>query len=269
MFGASRESLVEVTRHLDTVLESADAGTLARELFAVMHLLDREHALRRLLADSAAADDRKTGLVGELLESQASPATILVINEIAKAEWSKARDMTDAVERLAVFAGVAVAGASGQIEELEDDLFRFDRIVAAQPDLRSALTQLEVPEAHRRALVADLLQDKGTPASSLLISEVVADPRGRTLEQGLEAYRLLVAERAQRYVAVVRTATELSEEQQTRLQRLLSARYGREMHLDIEIAPEVVGGLSIRVGDEVMDGTIAGRIAEVRRRLTG
>ncbi|QVQ54234.1 F0F1 ATP synthase subunit delta [Spiractinospora alimapuensis] len=269
MFGASRGSLVEVTRHLDTVLESADASTLSRELFQVLHLLDREHGLRRLLADSAADGDRKTGLVGELLESQVSPATILVVNEVAKAEWSSARDMTDAVERLAVFAAVGIAGGAGQVEELEDDLFRFDRVVAAQPELRSALTQLEVAETHRRALVADLLQGKGTPASSLLISEVVADPRGRTLEQGLEAYRLLVAERAQRYVAVIRTATPLTDEQQSRLRRLLSTRYGREMHLDIEIAPELIGGMSIRVGDEEMDGTIAGRVAEVRRRLAG
>jgi F-type H+-transporting ATPase subunit delta len=269
MVGASRTSLIEVTRRLDEVLDTADPGTLAEELFQVVRLFDAEHSLRRVLADSAVSAERKTGLAGRLLESQVSPATILVVTAVVGSEWSAPRDMVDAVERLAVFATVALAEGGGQVDELEDEIFRFGRIVAARPELRSALTRPGTAEQHLRTLVSDLVGDKVNPASARLITEIVVDPRGRTLEQGLDVYGELVAERATRYIAVVRTAVPLGAAQQERLQALLSRRYGRTIHLNIEVVPEIVGGLYIRVGDEVMDGTIAGRVAEVRRRLGG
>lgn len=269
MRGTSRASLAEVTRSLDSVLETADSDTLGSELFQVVRLLEREHGLRRFLADQAARPERKTGVVGRLLEAQVSPATILVVNAVVEAAWSSARDLVDAVERMAVFATVATVADSGRIDELEDEIFRFGRIVAAQPELRQALTKPGVAEQYKQTLVEDLLRGKASPASLRLITEVVLFPRGRTLEQGLDTYGRLVAERAKRFIAVVRVAVPLTEEQQSRLQRLLSTRYGRTIHLNVEIVPEVMGGMSIRVGDEVIDGTIAGRIAEVRRRLAG
>lgn len=269
MQGASRTSLGEVTRRLDSVLESADAVTLSIELFQVVRLLDREHSLRRFLADSSVPGERKTGTAGQLLEPRVSPSTILVVGDVVQASWSSPRDLADAVERMAVFATVAVVEATGQVDELEDELFRFGRIIQAQPQLRAALTRPGAAEQHKRTLVGDLLEGKANVATRRLVTEVVADPRGRTLEQGLDAYSQMVAERARRFTAVVRTAVPLTEAQTTRLQRLLTRSYGREIHLNIEIVPEIVGGMSIRVGDEIFDGTVAGRISEVRRRLTG
>lgn len=269
MLGASRTSMAEVTSRLDSVLESADAATLSGELFQVVHLLDREHSLRRILADAWADDEAKTRLVGRLLETHVSPSTIVVVNDVVQAAWSAPRDLTDALERLAVFATVALAEADGKVQEVEDELFRFGRVIAAQPQLRAALTRPGVGAEALRSLIGDLLADRVHAATLQLVTQRVTSPRGRTLEQGLEAYAQLVAERARRSIAVVRTAAPLSENQRTRLQQLLSRRYGREVHLNIEVVPDIVGGMDVRVGDEVMDGTIAGRIAEARRRLAG
>ncbi|MFC7326909.1 F0F1 ATP synthase subunit delta [Marinactinospora rubrisoli] len=269
MRGVSRTSLDEVTRRLDAILPSANAATLGHELFEVVALLEQEHSLRRWLADQANAPESKSGLVGHLLESKVSPATVLVVSDIVQAKWSSGRDLVDATERTAVFATVATAESAQRLGELEDDLFRFGRIVAAEPELRAALTTEGVAVEHKRTLVENLLSGKVDAATLCLVTEAVTRPRGRTLEQGLDHFGHLVAERAKRYVAVVRTAVPLTEAQQTRLEAVLTRVYGRAIHLNIDIAPEVVGGLSIRVGDEVIDGTVAGRIAEVRRRLAG
>ncbi|TDQ47959.1 F0F1 ATP synthase subunit delta [Actinorugispora endophytica] len=269
MRGVSRTSLDEVTRRLDGILPSANTATLGHELFEVVALLGQEHSLRRWLADQSGSSESKSALVGNLLESKVSPATILVVSDIVQAKWSSPRDLVDALERAAVFAAVAGQDTAQRLEGVEDELFRFGRIVAAQPELRAALTSDGVPVEHRRALVENLLSGKTSTATSALVTEAVTRPRGRTLEQGLDHFSQLVAERAKHYVAVVRTAVPLSDAQQDKLQAVLTRMYGRAIHLNTEIAPEIVGGLSIRVGDEVIDGTVAGRIAEVRRRLAG
>ncbi|WP_308207596.1 F0F1 ATP synthase subunit delta [Actinomadura madurae] len=112
-----------------------------------------------------------------------------------------------------------------------------------------------------------LLDGKVTPATLTLVTELVLRPRGRSLESGLAEYGRLVAQRRQRLVALVRTPSALSDGQRTRLAAVLAAAYGHEVHLNIEIDPTVIGGLSIELGDEIIDGTIAGRLDDVRRRL--
>lgn len=273
MRGVSRSSLDEVTRRLDeNVLAPADAAqhavSLGGELFEVVALLSEEHSLRRWLADQANPSEQKTALVGDLLESKVSPSTAIVVSDVVAQPWSGPRDLVEALERMAVYATVASVEGT-RLNELEDELFRFERLVVAQPELRSALTRLGVAPEHKRTLVENLLSGKVNSASLALIGEAVTRPRARTLEQALENFEQLVAERARRYIGVVRTASSLSEAQQERLRQILSRKYGRELHLNIEVVPEIMGGLSIQVGDEVIDGTIAGRIAEVQRRLAG
>lgn len=274
MRGISRTSLTEVTRRLDeNVLASAgtaDNGvSLGSELFEVVALLGNEHSLRRWLADQANPAEGKSQLLGNLLETRVSPSAVLVACDVVSVRWSSARDLVDAMERMAVYATVAGLRNASALDELEDELFRFQRIIAAQPELREALTREGAAPELRLSLVEGLLSGKVNPATLVLASEAVARPRGRTLEQALENFGHLVAERAKRYVAVVRSAVALSENQQSRLGAALSRAYGRDIHLNIEVAPEIVGGLSIQVGDEVIDGTIAGRIADAQRRLAG
>ncbi|WP_028646813.1 F0F1 ATP synthase subunit delta [Nocardiopsis sp. CNT312] len=272
MRGTSRTSLAEVTRRLDSnVLASVDArGALALggELFEVVALLSGEHSLRRWLADQSTPAESKTALAGQLLEQRVSPSALIVVGDVLQQDWSSARDMVDALERMGVYATLASV-AGGRLDGVEDELFRFQRIVAAQPQLRAALTREGVPAATLRSLLDDLLSGKVDPATSVLVGEAVTRPRGRTLEQALDHFGQLVAERAQHFVAVVRAAHLPSEAQQDRLRAALSRKYGRDIHLNIEVVPELIGGLSVQVGDEVIDDTIAGRIAEVKRRLAG
>ncbi|MFL1376440.1 MULTISPECIES: F0F1 ATP synthase subunit delta [unclassified Nocardiopsis] len=273
MRGISRTSLTEVTRRLDeNVLASAGATggvALGGELFQVVALLTDEHSLRRWLADQANPAEAKTALIGQLLESKVSPSAVLVAGDVVSAKWSSARDLVDAVERMAVYATISSLRSAAALDGLEDELFRFERIVASQPQLRDALTRDGVGPEHKLSLVEGLISGKVDPATLTLVGEAVTRPRGRTLEQALDNYGQIVAERAKRYVAVVRSAVALSEDQQSRLGAALTRVYGRDIHLNTEVAPEIVGGLSIQVGDEVIDGTIAGRIAEAQRRLAG
>jgi F-type H+-transporting ATPase subunit delta len=273
MRGTSRASLAEMKDHLNEAIgdpaQAERSAVLGDELFAVVHLLDREHSLRRALSDPSKPADEKAAVATSLLDGKVSPATVELTASAVRLRWSAPRDLADALAQLAATAYVADAEADGNLDDLEDELFRFGRVVAAEPALRTALSDHAASPERKRDLLADLLRGRVTEQALRLITEAVQHPRGRSLEANLDEYARLAAERRQRLVAVVRTATQLSDEQRRRLAAALAAAYGHEVHLNVVLDPGVVGGLSVQVGDEVIDGTVVSRLAAVRRRLAG
>ena len=271
MRGASRASLAELTARLREVLPARDAptaaGPVADGLFAVVHLLDREHALRRALSDPAKPPAEKAAVAEALLTGKVPSEVAGLTANAVRHRWSGPRDLPDALEETAVRALIIGADAAGQLDDVEDELFRFGRVVAAEPALRAALADPALPRERKRDLVAALLEGKATPATLRLVTEAAQYPRGRSLEASLDAYARLAAQQRERLVAVVRTATELSAAQRDRLTAALARIYGRDVHLNVVLDPEVIGGLSVKIADDVIDGTVAGRLETVRRRL--
>ncbi len=194
-------------------------------------------------------------------------SAIDLVAGMARDRWSRGRDLADGLEELAVRAEVVVAERAGKLDDVEDELFRFGRIVASQPDLRSALTSAQLPGERKAALVDALLAGKVNPVTGRLIGRLVRNPRGRSVERGLEDYARLAAERRARVIALVRVAVPLTVEQRRRLANGLERTYGHQVHLNVEIDPSVIGGISVQVGDEVIDGTVASRLDDAHRRL--
>ena len=245
------------------------AGTVGDEMFAVLRLLDREHALRRALADPSKPADEKGAIVAALLHGKVTPATEELVAATVRSRWAGPADMTDAVEQLAVEAYAVAAEEAGQLDDLEDELFRFGRVVAVEPELRAALGEPVLPDDRKRALLGALLDGKVTPVALRLITEMSLHPRGRSLVVSLEMCTRIVAERRQRLIAVVRTSAAITAEQRRRLADALAAIYGHEVYVNIVIDPTVMGGMTIQVGDELIDASVASRLAAVRRKLAG
>ena len=266
MRGASRVAFADARDRLTEQVAGADvAATVGDELFAVVGLLDHEPGLRRALADYTSSQAARTGLVRDLLGGRVSAATLQVVSGLAGARWSVPRDLADAAEQLAVFATAAAAEGAGNLDDVEDELFRFGRIAGGEPALLAALSDRRLPDNQKRALLDELLAAKVAPASLQLIAQAAIHPRGRNLEANLADYARLVAAWRQRLIAVVRVATGLSDQQRQRLTRALSAIYGHGIQLNVVIDPQVVGGVSVQVGDEVIDGTLSSRLAALRR----
>ena len=159
--------------------------------------------------------------------------------------------------------------SEGGLDDLEDGLFRFGRVVAGQPDLRAALADSSLPAERKQALLNALLDGKVTPVTLRLISQMVVHPRGRSLTAALDLCAGIAAQRREQLIAEVRSAVELSATQRRQLADALAASYGHQVHLNVVIDPSVVGGISVRIGDELIDGTVASRLAAVRRKLAG
>lgn len=268
MNGGSRASLAELRERFTAVAASVpDLGALSGQLYAVVHVLDTQHALRRGLSDPSTDADRKADVARGLFAAQLDATATDLVSDAARLRWPSSTDFVDGLEHLAVLVEAAAAERDGTLDDVEDELFRFGRIVQNRAELRTALTDRAAGPDAKQRLLADLLADKVAPSTLRLVTEVVTHPRGRSLERGLEFCGQVVAQRRQRLVALVRSARPLTDGQRDRLVAALAAAYGHEVHVNIEVDPEILGGLSVQVGDEVIDGTVAGRLEEVRRRL--
>ncbi|MFJ8665184.1 F0F1 ATP synthase subunit delta [Streptomyces sp. NPDC093600] len=271
MNGASREALATARESLDALTDntSVDAAKLAGELAAVTALLDREVSLRRVLTDPAQAGEAKAELAGRLLSGQVGGETADLVSGMVRSRWSQSRDLVDSVEELANIADLTAAQQAGALDDVEDELFRFGRIVSSSTELRSALTDKAATASAKGELLRSLLGGKAQAVTERLIVRLVTQPRGRSLEAGLESLSKLAAARRDRMVAVVTSAVPLTDQQKQRLGAVLAKLYGRQMHLNLDVDPTVLGGISVQVGDEVINGTIAERLEEATRRLAG
>lgn len=271
MLGASRISLATARERLSTLAADAagDLDALSSDLFGVVALLGRELPLRRALADSSVAAPAKTALIEALLRERVSAPTLAFLVEVANLRWSRPRDLVDAVETLAVLACFEQANADGTLDDVEDQLFRFGRIVEREAGLRDILTDPAGLEVNKRALLAGLLSDKVGPlALRIITAAAVAAPHRRTLSEALDRFARLAADLRQRLNARVTLAVRPEPEQLERLAEALSRVYGKPIGLRVEVDPELLGGLVIRIGDEILDASVTRRLDVARRGLT-
>jgi len=269
VIGASREALAAGRENLDSLTDntSVDSVKLAEELAAVTVLLDREVSLRRVLTDPSRSGQDKAQLVGSLLSGQVSGETVDLVSGLVRSRWSGARDLVDAVEELAAYAEVIAAEKAGSLDDVEDELFRFGRIISGSHELRAALTEPKAGKAAKAELIKKLLGGRANAGTVRLVTTLVANPRGRSLEGGLESCSKLAAARRGRVVALVTSAIPLSDRQKERLAAALAGLYGRQVHLNIDVDPAVQGGVRVQIGDEIIDGTVASRLEGARQGL--
>jgi F-type H+-transporting ATPase subunit delta len=270
MHGASRDAVVAVRSRLTTVADSTDASALsaaAAGLFSVVVLLDREGTLRRALGDPTTDAVAKEALLDGLLASQLDPIALDLVKQAVAQRWSSARDLVDAVEVLAATATFLVAEKNGELDRVSNELFRFERALSGSPELRAVLTDRGLDVDRKKALLDGLLEGKAADGTRRLVEALVLSPRGRTLEDGLAEFGDLGALVRSRSLATVTSAVPLDEAQQQRLAASLSAQLGREVQLQVDVDPGVIGGVLVRVGDEVIDGSTRSRLADARRAL--
>ncbi len=241
--------------------------SLAADLFAVVDLLDQQGPLRRALTDPARPATAKSELITRLLGAAIGADAQSLLTLGAEQRWSVPRDLSDTLEELAVGAVVAGAEVTGVVEQVEAELFRFERTLAADRELLAALSDRSAEVGRRAQLVTDLVGHRALPATVTLVQRVVGAPRGRGLGPALQAYGRLAAQRRSQLVAVAKVAQPLLAEHRSRLIAALAAIYGKAIALQVDVDPTVLGGIRIEIGDEVLDGSIANKLAELDRRL--
>ncbi|WP_205470989.1 F0F1 ATP synthase subunit delta [Nocardioides sp. SYSU D00038] len=264
--GASAEAVAALADELGTSVSGTSAARVADDLFSVAAALRSEGALRRFATDASIPAEAKTGLVTEVFGGKVDDATLSLLTSAVGRRWTAGRDLADSLERLGVVALVKSAGKDGV--RLADELFAFAQAVKDNPDLRDALSDPARTTADKRALLEGLLGGKALPATVTLAGQSL-DGSHRTVGAALAEYQKIVSEVQGENVATVRVARPLPDADVARLADVLSKQYGRPVHINLLVDPEVLGGIRVEIGDDVIDGTVSGRLDDARRHLVG
>ena len=270
--GSSRKSLVTSRASLDAAVKGADANiasTLSSDLFFVANVLDSNISVRRALSDPSRDGAAKAAFISELFGKKIGSLALGVTSEIAALRWSAPKDLILVVEQLAIEAEASAANIAGELDRVEDEIFTAATAFAGSSELRKALTSDATNGAAAKAkLVADIL--KGASGSTTkLVQQMVNAWRGRSIESTFADYQWALAARRNRLIALVRVSTPLSNDQYNRLATALTSKVGQPVRINIEVDPRIVGGVSVKFADEIVDGSISNRLAGAARALVG
>lgn len=272
MRSASRQALSGLLDKFDEVaggLDEQGLSTLAADLTAVAELLDRETVVTRHLTVPTEDATPKVRLVQRLFSDKIGAPALALVTDGASARWSNEADLVGAVEHVARQALLLSAERSGTADEVEDQLFRFSRILDAQPRLDVLLGDTAAPVAGRIGLLRNVIgHGSGSNAvTTALLEQTVRLLRGQSAHQTVTELAQIAVARRGEVVAHVGAAAELSDAQRTRLNTVLSRIYNHPVRVQVGVDPELLGGLAISVGDEVIDGTLSSRLSAAKTQL--
>jgi F-type H+-transporting ATPase subunit delta len=254
-------------QQVQQAIAGLSSSSVGAELFTVANLLEAEHSLRRNLSDSGLSPDARQGLVTDLLSNKISSDSTKVVKAIVSARWSSDSDLVNAVESAGALVLLAETEKSGHQSRVEEEVFYFARLIDSEADLQMALSDPSSTPQEKAKLIADLLSGRAHADTITLVSQYVSHPRGRRIGKALDELSVLAAARQNRLVATVTSAVAISDSHKSRIDAALSHIYGQEVLIDTVIDESVVGGVSVQIGDDVIDGTISTRIQQALRQL--
>ena len=263
MGSATRGALAQAKASLDAA--SGVALVTGEQLLAAGRAIESSAQLRAVLSDFAVETSRKSELISTIFGAL-DPVAASLLAGIAESRWSNQAELLDGIEEIGIRAIAESAGADAGIEA---ELFSFAQTVASNPALELAVGSKLGDPSGRVSLVESLLTGRASEATVAIVKHLVQSPRGRRIGELLAHAADIVADAAGSVVATVTAATEPTAVQLERLQASLAAQYGRAPRVNLIIDPDLVGGLRVQLGDEVIDGSVATRLAELRLQLAG
>jgi F-type H+-transporting ATPase subunit delta len=267
--GSSRASLVAARIALDAAVKGVDAktaSTLSSELFFITDVLGSNISVRRALTDPSRDAQSKSVFVKDLLASKVGAPALGLLTEISALRWSGAKDLVQVIEQLAIEAEASAANISGELDRVEEEIFVVFNAITNSSELRKAFKSDAVQAKSK--LAQEILKNASSSTSKLL-SNMVNSWRGRSIEATFADYQWALAARRNRVIALVKVAAPITQDQQTRLATALTSKVGQPVRINIEIDPHVIGGVSVKFADEIVDGSISNRLAGAARALVG
>ena len=263
MGSASRQALGAAVDQL-IATKGVTVGT-GEQLLTVGRAVEDSGQLRGILADPSVAPAEKSRLVAQIFPGLSTTATALV-DTIVASRWSNGDELLDGLEEVGIRA---IAQGDSHSAVIESELFDFARITAGDAPLELALGSKLADPKGKAAIVQQLIGSKAHAGTVAIIEHLVSSPRGRRIGEMLAGAADIVAAAGSRRIATVTSAAPLSAAQQKRLAAALTKQYGSDIQLHLVTDPTVVGGARVQVGDDVIDGTIASRLADLKLQLAG
>jgi F-type H+-transporting ATPase subunit delta len=267
-------------------------GGVAADLEAIEQLVLANGQLRAALSDTAVPGSSRRAVMLDILEGKVSAEArrvaafacgVVAAQEVVTAlGWLAIRmrhlaegqddepglSLTASRQRVGGYATALHEDMStGELESLEDDLFRFARIVAATPPLRGALTDRDLDVAARQGLVSQLLEGKVPTSTLRLVRYAVAGGRARDFVGTIDFLVEVTAQARGWRIARVTAAAPIDDAQRGELSESLGTLAGAPVELQVEVDESLLSGARIRIGDLQVDATARGRLDALREHL--
>ncbi len=242
--------------------------TAGEQLFAAALVVERTPQLAAALADDTVEASNRKSIVDAVFAGY-GPVARAVLETVVTERWSSEEDVVSGIEELGIRATAVSAVTSGAPTSvsIEDELFAFSRAVASDADLELALGSKLGPVDGKVSLVHALLDGKASRQTVAILEALIVRPQGRRIGELIRFATSIVADQANLAVATVTVTRPLAAAQLIRLATALSGQYGRDIRVQQVVDPSIVGGIRVQVGDDVTDGSVARRLADLRLRL--
>lgn len=259
MGSASRIALSKARVVLDGLNKSSGVGS---ELLSASASLADSPALLAVFADAGALESDKTALI-ERVFAPASADTKTVLQAVANGRWSNANELLAGVEELAI-RGAAIASSG-----LDEELLAIEKVISSDNELELTLGSKLTKPAAKADLVSKLFAGKASDAAVEITRHIVANPRGRRVGRALLDFAKVIADQDGKTLATVTVASPLDEARLAKLEGLLTKSHGRPVKITTIVDPAIIGGMRIRIADEVIDGTVKSKLDDLRLKLAG
>jgi F-type H+-transporting ATPase subunit delta len=266
MASATRASLAKAQSALQPLLAKADIK-FAEELFDIAAILASSAQLRGILSDPSAEAAAKAEITKSVFGKAISTSSLDFLNALVVLRWSKAGDLTAALETLGVQTVAAIADQAKSLDALESTLFAFQQAIDNDSELQFALADKNASDEAKTNLVDALLKGKTTAEATLLVRRAITAGGKRRASAVLESFAKQVSAYAARLVAVVTVASPISDAQLARLEKTLAKSYGQSLKLNVEIDESMLGGVRIQVAGDVIDGSLSNRLNAAKLQL--
>lgn len=265
MASSTRQALAQAKADSSAYLGSDLA--FATDLFVVADAISGSTQLRGILSDTSTESKAKSDLLDRVFKTKVSANALEFVKKVVALRFSRSMDLVIVLEQLGVHAASATASKTSVLDQVQNELFSFQQIVASDRDLQFALSNKSAPNETKLALVKALIGSKAHLVTQALINQAVGSARGRRVAVVIDQFAKQVAAYGQSLVATVTVSKELDQSQVERLRSTLAGTYGQQVSLNVEIDPSIIGGMVVQIAGEIIDGSVSTRLQNLKLQL--
>ena len=265
MASSTRQALAQAKADASAYLGSDLA--FATDLFVVADAISGSTQLRGILSDTSTESAAKDDLIDRVFKTKVSANALEFVKKVVALRFSRSMDLVIVLEQLGVHAASATASKTSVLDQVQDELFSFQQVVASDRDLQFALSNKSAPNETKLALVKALIGSKAHLVTQALINQAVGSARGRRVAVVIDQFAKQVAAYGQSLVATVTVSKALDQSQVERLRSTLAGTYGQQVSLNVEIDPSILGGMVVQIAGEIIDGSVSTRLQNLKLQL--